>query len=82
MSSEVVNWLMVVAQQLTITESRTIVLCTLWGNCFTKIAQSDPPNYQGKPNFLDVEGWLKEFNKLFMAVRCQKEVVNLINEVL
>ena len=43
------------------------------GELFKKIAQSKPPTYSGEPNPAVLEGWLREFNKLFGAVNCPEE---------
>ncbi|XP_021727795.1 uncharacterized protein LOC110694902 [Chenopodium quinoa] len=40
------------------------------GELFKKVAQSKPPTYQGDPDPIILENWLREFEKLFGAVGC------------
>ncbi|XP_021775563.1 uncharacterized protein LOC110739413 [Chenopodium quinoa] len=40
------------------------------GELFKKVAQSKPPTYQGEPDPIILENWLREFEKLFEAVGC------------
>ncbi|XP_021747439.1 uncharacterized protein LOC110713288 [Chenopodium quinoa] len=40
------------------------------GELFKKVAQSKPPTYQGEPDPVVLENWLREFEKLFGAVGC------------
>ncbi|XP_021721003.1 uncharacterized protein LOC110688540 [Chenopodium quinoa] len=40
------------------------------GELFKKVAQSKPPTYQGELDPTILENWLREFEKLFGAVRC------------
>lgn len=41
---------------------------------FKKIAQSKLPIYQGESNRTVLENWLREFDNLFNAVTCLKEL--------
>ena len=60
--NEIVRQLAVVAQQLAARETGTNTDPT--GELFKKIAQSKPPVYEGEPDPVKLENWLREFNKL------------------
>ncbi|XP_021770608.1 uncharacterized protein LOC110734767 [Chenopodium quinoa] len=65
--SEVVRQLAAVAQQLARNSTNNL---DAQGELFKKVAQSKPPTYQGEPDPTILENLLREFEKLFGAVRC------------
>ncbi|XP_021768949.1 uncharacterized protein LOC110733241 [Chenopodium quinoa] len=67
--NEVVRQLAVVAQQLA---SNSTGNGDAQGELFKKVAQSKPPTYQGEPDPVVLENWLREFEKLFGAMGCPK----------
>ncbi|XP_021730994.1 glycosyltransferase-like protein gnt15 [Chenopodium quinoa] len=69
--NEVVRQLATVAQQLD--ERNNNNNTNPAGELFKKISQSKPPTYQGEPDPTILENWLREFDKLFVAVVCPNE---------
>ncbi|XP_057247597.1 uncharacterized protein LOC130589955 [Beta vulgaris subsp. vulgaris] len=46
----------------------------LAGEVFKKVASRNPPVYDGKEDPASLENWIREFDKLFTAVRCDDEL--------
>ncbi|XP_057247452.1 uncharacterized protein LOC104882935 [Beta vulgaris subsp. vulgaris] len=46
----------------------------LVGEVLKKVASSNPPVYDGKEDPASIENWIREFDKLFTAVRCDDEL--------
>ena len=44
------------------------------GEMFKKVAQSKPPLYQGEIDPTVLENWLREFDKLIVAVNCPENL--------
>ncbi|XP_021733076.1 uncharacterized protein LOC110699871 [Chenopodium quinoa] len=65
--NEVVRQLEAVAQQLARNSTGN---GDAQRDLFKTVAQSKPPTYQGKPDPIILENWLREIEKLFGAVGC------------
>ncbi|KNA18251.1 hypothetical protein SOVF_072650, partial [Spinacia oleracea] len=70
--SEVVRQLAKVVRDLAQTRANPVHDPT--GEIFKKIAQSKPPLYSGEIEPSVLENWLREFDKLIVAVNCPENL--------